>query len=82
MAERSPAITVVAVPIQVYDLTGSAARYLRPPLEDALDVVNHLIDDLGDPEPAGEPRVSRRNERPAPRTRDLELDVPEFMPRG
>jgi cell division protein FtsZ len=34
-------------------------------------------------EPAGEPRVSRRvSERPAPRTRDLELDVPEFMPRG
>jgi cell division protein FtsZ len=34
-------------------------------------------------EPAGEPRVSRRAERPAgpPRTRDLELDVPEFMPR-
>jgi cell division protein FtsZ len=33
-------------------------------------------------EPAGEPRVSRRSDRPAPRTRDLELDVPEFMPRG
>jgi cell division protein FtsZ len=33
-------------------------------------------------EPRGEPRVSRAADRPAPRTRDLELDVPEFMPRG
>jgi cell division protein FtsZ len=36
-------------------------------------------------EPKGEPRVERRRpsgDRPAPRTRDLELDVPEFMPRG
>jgi cell division protein FtsZ len=34
-------------------------------------------------EPAGEPRVERRSRMPEPpRTRDLELDVPEFMPRG
>jgi cell division protein FtsZ len=38
-------------------------------------------------EPAGEPRVRRREREPVtrtepPRTRDLELDVPEFMPRG
>jgi cell division protein FtsZ len=37
-------------------------------------------------EPAGEPRVERRNQpvtRTAPpRTRDLELEVPEFLPRG
>jgi cell division protein FtsZ len=34
-------------------------------------------------EPAGEPRVQRRSRMPEPpRTRDLELDVPEFMPRG
>ena len=35
-------------------------------------------------EPVGEPRVERRSPRlpEPPRTRDLELDVPEFMPRG
>ncbi|HEX8120452.1 MAG TPA: cell division protein FtsZ [Solirubrobacteraceae bacterium] len=34
-------------------------------------------------EPAGEPRVQRRSRLPEPpRSRDLELDVPEFMPRG
>jgi len=34
-------------------------------------------------EPAGEPTVQRRSRLPdPPRTRDLELDVPEFMPRG
>jgi cell division protein FtsZ len=34
-------------------------------------------------EPAGEPRVQRRTRLPEPpRARDLELDVPEFMPRG
>ncbi len=35
-------------------------------------------------EPAGEPRVQRRTSRlpEPPRTRDLELDVPEFLPRG
>ncbi|HEX8207237.1 MAG TPA: cell division protein FtsZ, partial [Solirubrobacteraceae bacterium] len=34
-------------------------------------------------EPAGEPRVERRSRMPEPpRSRDLELDVPEFMPRG
>ncbi|HEX2085505.1 MAG TPA: cell division protein FtsZ [Solirubrobacteraceae bacterium] len=35
-------------------------------------------------EPAGEPRVERRTSRlpDPPRTRDLELDVPEFLPRG
>jgi cell division protein FtsZ len=36
-------------------------------------------------EPAGEPRVERRTQppsrRPEPRTRDLELEVPEFLPR-
>jgi len=34
-------------------------------------------------EPAGEPRVERRTPsyRDRPRTRDLELDVPEFLPR-
>jgi cell division protein FtsZ len=32
-------------------------------------------------EPAGEPRVQRRTE-PARMRRDLELEVPEFMPRG
>jgi cell division protein FtsZ len=34
-------------------------------------------------EPAGEPRVERRTRLPEPpRSRDLELDVPEFIPRG
>ncbi|HEX2085275.1 MAG TPA: cell division protein FtsZ, partial [Solirubrobacteraceae bacterium] len=35
-------------------------------------------------EPAGEPRVERRTSRlpDPPRTHDLELDVPEFLPRG
>ncbi|HEV2814221.1 MAG TPA: cell division protein FtsZ [Solirubrobacteraceae bacterium] len=34
-------------------------------------------------EPAGEPRVQRRSRLPEPpRSRDLELDVPEFLPRG
>jgi hypothetical protein len=33
-------------------------------------------------EPKGEPQVRRTGYRPEqPRTRDLELDVPEFMPR-
>jgi cell division protein FtsZ len=34
-------------------------------------------------EPAGEPRVQRRSRLPEPpRARDLELDVPEFLPRS